>query len=695
MQSRLSKTFFIFLIFGMTTTIYAQEQKVELSGTLNLSYSKSKVHAQTQNVTSSDNDVRNQSRDLGFGLDLHLGTYIIDPRFLKLSFDGGFTRNKGAFDEFDTRYGITGLGVNVDFLPTSPYPFRFHFNKQDSNYLEKQITNASSGRKSIGFDWQLRLAKYPRLFVNFDDTDYDTRFLTSSAFKSHARNFTTNVADKLKGWDVNSSYHRQSSDEGITDLRTNLHLLRFDARRPVAKKSNLYINSSFENLHFLENPTRPKQGFSFFNMQSDLLTAHTEKLSTRIYHQYYRNNSYASALTASATIAELSTDRQVVAANRDAAKSPNLSPMEAQRLERQKIETNFLEAERQRVIEEGRRLQQALQNRLDSQSTFSAANNFRDLTSAARLQPTENFTNSFHAIGTQATYRLRPEITVSGATGASFIQSPHPLNEFATRLLDVSGTVSWNKRVKFIDTRASVLEGLAYAKSNFNHDRNIEFHNYSAGVSVGDMKYILVSADYNYSFRPDTFQIGGFFADQYLNGKIETQPRGSLRLYATIGKNTVTYLTNRGREDFRKLTYSAGLDHRIFTLLYSRNHHLGLRDVFTSTLVVDPSRMFIVLPTDTLIRDPFLKTSGTFTLGLARVKPARDLDIEVRYLKDQAYFIVTNNVFGEQLDVIITYKLGKFTVMAGALIQQQDTQNLLMRDRTYYFFRVSRPFRIF
>ena len=105
--------------------------------------------------------------------------------------------------------------------------------------------------------------------------------------------------------------------------------------------------------------------------------------------------------------------------------------------------------------------------------------------------------------------------------------------------------------------------------------------------------------------------------------------------------------------------------------------------------------MFIVLPRDTLIRDPFLRTNGSFTSAMFRVQPRQDLIIELRYLDDKTSFVLTNDVGVKQLDILASYKLGKFIFSGGSSRQQQITEGLYSRARTYYFFRATRRFKIF
>lgn len=264
----------------------SQERRFELTGVLSLDYSTTNQTSTPENAGLAP-PVKNHSRNFGLGLDLHVGTFIIDPRFLKLSFDTGFTTNRGGFDEFNTRQGSKGAGLYVDFLPTSPYPFRFHYMRQNTRFLEEQISSASSGRSSRGFDWFLRKPKLPNVSVNFEDTSYTSKFIASSSFRSKSKTLSLSLSDNVNGWDVNSNFSRQSATEGVTNLKTDLDFLRFDARRQLSRRANLFVSSFFEKLHFDNPRTRLGQDFSFFDVHTDLSIQQTKKLSFQVAHQFY------------------------------------------------------------------------------------------------------------------------------------------------------------------------------------------------------------------------------------------------------------------------------------------------------------------------------------------------------------------------------------------------------------------------
>ncbi|HLG18030.1 MAG TPA: hypothetical protein VJH03_26550 [Blastocatellia bacterium] len=619
MKRPVSQLAVLMLIAQCFAPAYSQE-RLNLSGVLTMGYSKTQ---QTAQAVNPDVVTENQSREFGIGLDLNLGAYIIDPRFIKVSFESSFLRNKGAFDEFQTRYGITGKNVYVDFLPTSPYPFRFHYINQSSNYLQRPIASAATGRRSLGFNWALRLPKYPKLSVSYDSTSFDYSFTSGVMAKSHTRTFNAGVSGSYRGWDFTSGYDNQTTTDGRLQLGTYQNLWRLDARKPVSKKSNLYVGTFYQGLRFSSEVTGLRQRLSFFDIHSEFSTQHTNKLSSRFAHQFYYNTSTQE------------TDQQGVRPEAGAVAAP----------------------------------------------------------AVPALRPTRT-TTQFNVVDGLVAYRVRSEVTVSGTLSTRLTNAPNESTEAATRFFDLGGTITWNRRIAFAETRAAYSQGLEYAGSNMGSSRRTEHHSLAAGLSLGNRKRALVTADFNLSYRPDIFQAGGFFSQKYFNAGVESEALRALRLSASVGKNEVEYLTFNGREHLRRTSYSAGVDHRRFTLVFSRNSNAGLRDVFAIPVPLEPNRIFRVLPVGSLISNPLLNTSAFNTFALLRVRPRRNLDLEARYYQDRALFVTTNNVFVKQWDVIATYKLGKFTFYGGALFYKQTTEGLLSRDRTYYFVRVTRPFKV-
>jgi hypothetical protein len=589
------------------------------------------------------------SNDLGVGLDLNLGTYLLDPRFLKFSLGTSFFWDRGAYDEFGTRQKNTGINFYTEFLSTSQYPLRFHYTKQDSNFLEEQISSTTSGRSSLGFDWSLRKPKLPALSVSFDKTSYDSTFLASSAFKSKARTLTLNLTDRYRGWDINSNYSNQIASGGLTNLETSLNLARFDARRQLTRKSTLFFNSYFEKLHFSNPVTGLNQRFSFVDFHTDFSSKLSDKLEARITQQFYYNTSV---------------DESLLTLNLPATPEGKSAASTGQ------------------------------SGRIKTDSSLILTSSGSNLTGANQLAAPHKTSTSFQAFEGELSYRLWAGLSVNGTAGARLIKRADSLLEYATRFFDFSGTISWSRKIRFADTRASYQEGLEYVRTSFGNTRRVEFRSYSAGLSTGNIKRAQFTVDYGFSTRPDLFQIGGSFTQQYFNAGVESRALRSFQIRATVGEDHLDYLNSNGRERFNQAAFSASLDHKRFTVLLARNARTGSRDIFLVPISLSRSQVFIVLPVNSLVRDPLLNTASAFSLALVRVRPRRNLDVELRYLNDRLLFVGRNDVFVKHFDLLVTYKIGKVYVTGGAISYRQMTAGLSSNDRNYYFFRVSRPFKI-
>lgn len=553
------------------------------------------------------------SRELNLALDLHIGTYIIDPKFIKLAFDTSLARDKGSFDDFETRNGIRGMAVSLDFLPTSPYPFRLRYVDQNSSFLNRQGETTDSRRNILGLSWRLRLPKFPSIVVNFDKVSYDSKFIASSFFKTKGQTFSVTATDSFKGWEFNTNYNYQTTEERVTNLNTKQNFLQFHARKNHSKQVNLSLSSFFEKLTFDNGMNGSRQDTTLADSHENISFRPNDRLITRFFHRFYFN---ATDIT---------------------------NPV---------------------MRSDGRPAM------VDTTSLF----------------------NSF---GGYASYRVSEGLYVAGTSSLNLIKAPEDIFESATRLFDAAGTITWSRKVKMFYVHANHSEGIAYAGSNFGNKRTTGYRNFNAGVNFGKAQKVVISADYNYSYRPDIFQIGGFFSDDSVSVHVTSEAFWPYRIEGTFRKKNVEYLTSRGREKYDRTYYAAGVEHRRFSVRVSRNVNDGVRDIFASSFPIPNDRIFIVLPNDTLVRDPFLRTDGSFDSALLRYRPRRDLTVEFRYLNDKTNFVLTDDVRVRQYDVIAYYRLGKFTFSAGLSRQKQITADLFERTRNYYFFRATRRFRIF
>ena len=315
---------------------------------------------------------------------------------------------------------------------------------------------------------------------------------------------------------------------------------------------------------------------------------------------------------------------------------------------------------------------------------------------AAEITPKRRTSsNFFHSMGGSVNYQLFRGLSVGESTDLTFTSIRNPHLESPNRTVDVAGNINWSREIKFLQTRAGYQRGVDYVSTNFDRSRAISFDGYNAGFGIGDRKYVLLEANYLVSQKPDLFEIGGRFSQQMLSGSLESRALRQFDLRVSAGKNETDFLTSRGRERYHTATYSASVVHRRFTLTASRNSSVGLNNLLFSPLDLDLTRIFRILPVGALLNAPFSATFSVYTFGSASVKIRKELDVQFRYLRQRLLFPSVPNVLVKQYELFADYRLGKFLFSAGVLLNQETSEDLSRRYRRYYFFRVSRPFRIF
>jgi hypothetical protein len=587
--------------------INAQDPKLGLNGIFDIGSSNSSAVTQVFQHPA----VTSNANDLNWGLDLNLRTYILDPRFISLTFEPSIHRGTGSTDSQGNRGSDIGGIFYLDFLKTSYFPFRFHFIDHSLSYEQEHLNSANVARRSLGFDWTLRKPKLPPVFINYDTSRFDYEFTLTPAAVTRTSSLLAGTQLSYAGWSTTLTFSRQSSTEAFTSVGTSTELVRGTATRKIGFHSQLSTTALYEHLNFSNALGTGGLDLPFWDIRTDLRTRHSEKLSTTFSHQYYRTGGETAVPSAGA--------------------------------------------------------------------------------GAARF---ELGTTAFNELRGQVSYRLSSSLTVNGTTDAAFLSAPASTIETAVRTQSFSGGIQWQRRFKFLQTRAGQQLGIEYAASNMGHSRQIPFLTSNAGLSVGEPRRVLISADGTYSDRPDLFEIGGRFTQREATASIETQALTGLRLRASAGINDFEYLTLRGREHFRTRTYSATISRSIFSLTVSRNADISLRNLLQDSLAITPQQLFVTLPIDAVNNAPFSATTGVYTTGAFSVRPRKRFQFDARYLRQRILFTSTPSVLLRQYEAYGTYRLGKFLFTAGILYLGDSTEDEVHSLRRYYYFRISRPFRI-
>lgn len=591
----------------VTGFMCAQESKVGLGGIFSIGSTNSSSATQLFPYPS----VTTTATELSWGLDLSLRFYILDPRFITLTLEPTIQRGAGRADAQQNHDSDTGGTFYIDFLKDSYYPFRFHFIDHSLSYEQQHLSSASVARRSIGFDWTFRQPRRPPVFVNYDSSRFDYEFTATPGTLTRTSSLLIATQANYGPWSYNAAFSRQSSTQAFSGLGTSTDLIRGTASRKLWSDSQLSVTGLYERLSLSNPPGTPDLNIPFLSLRTDLRTRYTKKLSTVLYHQYYRTG-VETAIT-----------------------SPGAGPAQF-----------------------------------------------------------EMGSTAFNDVGGQVSYRLSSSVVLEGAADAAFVSAPASTIDTAARTVSLSGSINWQRKIKFVQTRANYVQGVASASSSMGQSRRIPFETASAGLSVGDPRLVLISADGTYSTRPDLFEIGGSFTQREATGSLETRALRRFQIRGSAGINEFDYLTSRGRERFHTRTYSASVTRSIFSLMASRNATVSLRNLLQGPLAITPQQLFVTLPVDALINAPFSATDGVYTMGSLSVKPRKRFEFEARYLRERILFTNTPNDLIRQYEGYGTYRLGKFLFSAGIVYLGDSTQDVAHRLRRYYFFRISRPFRI-
>ena len=579
-----------------------QEAKFNFDGVSDLGSTNSR----TETRFYSHPTVATESTGLDWGFDLSLKTYILDPRFITLTFEPTVHRGTGHTDSLGNRDADTGGSFYLDFLKTSYYPLRLYFIDHSLSYEQEHLSSASVARRSLGFDWTLRKPKLPPLFISYDTSRFGYEFTLTPATVTRATNFLATTQGTYASWTTNLAYSRQASTQAFTGVGTTTDLVRGTASRKLRANSQLSTNVTYEHLRLSNEPGVGALELPFLSIHTDLRTRHTKKLSTLFSHQYYRTGEATSAAPA-----------------------------------------------------------------------------------AARF---EFGTTAFNDIRGEASYQVTSSVTARVNTDAAFVSTPATM-ETVARNVSFSGSLNWLRKLKFLQTRGGLEQGTAYADSNLGKSRSIPFWSANLGLSAGDPRAVLFAADGSYSHRPDLFEIGGYYSQWLTTASLDSQALRRFRLRASAGLTQIRFLTLRGYERFHTWTYSASVTRSIFSLAFARSADISLRNLLTESALT-PAQFFITLPVGTLLNAPFSGTDGVYTTGSFTVRPAKRFEFDARYLRQRSLFTNGPSVLLRQYEFFGTYHLGKFLFTVGLLYLGDSTDDSLHHLRRYYFFRVSRPFRI-
>jgi hypothetical protein len=660
----------------------AAQEKLELSGSASAGYSASSDAVDSASGVDPSSGVH----ELDLGLDLHAGTFVLSPKFITIAADLRLSTLKGQVGDTENSSGVQGQTYVVNVLPNSAYPFRLLYSREDSGYSQRQTSIFSSASREFRWDWRLRVRSLPQVTVTYDSRSNRSGAFTNPNQLSSTKGLSLGVQDSFSGWDVRGAYDRRSSNYAVTNLDTSLTTANVDVYKTFDRNSRLTSHLSRQNMVFEPTAAFAGERFAFLDVRTEYTRNIGKKLSLQLYDQNYASRvarqSPTPATSATGLFAPVPHARDLSA---DATASPlepelNFGPPAASVAASAAVGSPLLVASGS-----------GWTGLFAPTAEVAVAPAPTDLPDAP---PAEIRTRST-TFGGQLSYTLLPAVTVGAGGSISYITPPDESIETATSLYDAQASVAWGQRVKFVSARANAVYGIDSAKSNLGNRARGPFYTLGAGLSVGSPRLALVYVDGNYVHREDVFFANGFSSETDLTAGVETQILPSLRITGTAGLSTFRDLNPEGRGDFRRTNVALGVEQKYATFQVSRNVNVGDRDIFSTPFAVDANRLFFQLPIETLIPDPLQRTRSIFTQAVLRLRLVRDLDLEARYSRNLADFVDAQDSIGTEYQLLAGYRVGKFTFRAGGLRQRLALEDAPSRERTQYFFRVSRAFRIF
>lgn len=296
--------------------------------------------------------------------------------------------------------------------------------------------------------------------------------------------------------------------------------------------------------------------------------------------------------------------------------------------------------------------------------------------------------------GGRADYRLTDSLTVGAIADVSMLSPWEIVNESPSRIVNASGLVAWQKRMKIVDLHASLQPGTAYVVSSLGNSRRVPTASYTAGLRLGDRASLLLGLDGYYAERPDLYEIGSTFRHRMASAVLESLRLRAFGIQATAAWNDFDYLNSRGRERTRTNTFGLSLTNRFVSLQASRNATAGLRTGFLP-LIPPGTGLFRPVPVGLISQLPMLPVNTVYTIAGLTVRPVRNLDLQLRYFQQRIRARhVNQDLFSEQYEAFLSYTLGKFFLSGGVLQYYDQNAGPVYHHRTYYFWRLTRKFHV-
>jgi hypothetical protein len=274
----------------------------QLQGVVGADYSNS---TNTQLFLPSSPQNTSQYSTVAGDISLFLNGYLKDPRLLPFKVNFSDEGGSNALSVGSYRHNIYGFGFDASFLPDRGFPFHVFYQKSEYGATGANF-GENSDTSSLGFDWNLRVRRLPRLGLHYLKQSNELKLITSVTSTSYKLNeYSADASDNWKGWKWNAGF----SDFSTRD-NTAAGLILASPFQEDLKMQSLLVHRTFwdnkARFSFLDRAQWQQQQFlgqpggqyRDDYASSQLLIDPTPKLSTNYFIDFSRVSSTSEAAQA-------------------------------------------------------------------------------------------------------------------------------------------------------------------------------------------------------------------------------------------------------------------------------------------------------------------------------------------------------------------------------------------------------------
>lgn len=268
--------------------------------------------------------------------------------------------------------------------------------------------------------------------------------------------------------------------------------------------------------------------------------------------------------------------------------------------------------------------------------------------------------------------------------------------ESETSFTDTASTVTAEHRWRSFDFLGSYTGRFQMAATTLDNTPT-EWSNSAMGrIAWGDVRKLHVVATAQDENLNLVEQIGGFTHQKRLALELQTDSVKNFRLRATGDYMQVELLNISGNTRNKIVNYTGSVEHRLFTVAYTRSFSDGAGAIFPLDLI-NPQFLVIPLPINQLIATPLLNRRMNADTVTFLAKPRRRLEVAVSWRLEEDQLPTSDQEYNI-LQADARYHVGKFTLEGGYSRNLFDVTNLTGPTGTrlaIWYFRIGRDFKVF